>query len=173
MNEKVEEVLRACCIDGGCYPFVIDPAWGKDITIPNHLDLFIDPPSEPRCIITITSFAEYTAGAKHYYVTIDADGPRLCWEDEGEVKWMVGYVCKEWDEMPKEVKDRCKGLYTVIVRRRVTAADVAADPIRWEGYDVGDYTDAFESKEAAVALAVHIARLRFPKYKIEITDQTL
>ena len=173
MNKSMEEALRACCVDSGCYPLVLTPEWGKDIIIPNHPELFINPPSHPRCIITISSFADTCVDAKHYYAAIDADGPHLCEREGGEVRWVLGYVCKEWDEMPKVVKDCCRGICTVIVRRRVTASDVAADPIRWEGYDVGDYTEAFDSSAAALARAVFVACRRFPKHKIEIADQTL
>lgn len=173
MSKSVIDVYKDHCVDSGCYPFVIDPEWGKDIIIPNHPELFIKPPSHPRCIISFSSFINTCVDAKHYYAAIDADSPHLFKREGGEIKWVGGYVCKEWDEMPKKVKDCCKGTYTIILRRKLKASDVAADPIRWEGYDVGDYTEAFDSKEAALALAVSVARRRFPKYKIEIIEQVL
>lgn len=73
--------------------------------------------------------------------------------------------------MSRDIKDLF-GLLRIEIIRPITSFDLISDPIRWEGYDEGDSTNSFVTKESLLAVATQIVKLRFPEFKMIIDDLT-
>lgn len=153
----------------GKYPLQFNiPLILQGFSVPNHPEYYAKLPDNPRLRVEITSYRDITPGAIHFYATIKADALKLCKMVDGREWNCGGFICKEWEQMPKEITDMfCVG-YRIEVVRPVMQEEIDKDPVRWECYRAGDKTPAFETRESATAVAVQIARLRFPGWKIEV-----
>lgn len=155
---NIEDFVRNHCRDWGKYPIVFTRETGMDIVIPNHPELVVTAPREYTLTIFVSSFIGICVDAIHYYAKIIAKGPHL---RKGDYS-VGGFVCEEFQELPKEKKDLVYGFFEVEVLRPVTRGEIEYDPRRWEGYEEGFLTNAFSSREAALAMAIKIAMIRFP-----------
>ena len=173
MEEINKEWIEAHCRNHGRYPLIFDKNFGADIKIPGRPDYYIEVREKPVVRIEITSWRGISIGAVHWYANIRADAPNICSKDEnGRVTSHCGYISEEWKQMPKEITDMIGGEYRIEVQRPVTQADFDKDPDRWEGYEIGWSTDAFDTKTEAFNTAKKIAEYRFPGWEIELEDLT-
>ena len=92
----------------------------------------------------ITSYRGMCAGARHYYCKINSYIRNV-----SESGYVYGYLDRY--KIPQEFTS-----IKVELGRRVTAQMIEEDELRWENYDPGDMTNAFETKEDIPdVLAVH------------------
>lgn len=151
--------------NNGYYPEVFTEETGLDFKIPNHPEFFMMPVEygKGRIVkICISSYIGYCGGAKHFYASIKANGVHICRKnDEGGVVWCGGAICKEYKEMPKSQTDVASGLWSIDILREITQEDINNDPIRWEGYNVGDMTNAFNDEATCIEYAKEVVKHRF------------
>lgn len=53
------------------------------------------------------------------------------------------------------------GIMNLSLRRPTTSEEIERDPDRWHGYDPGDFTSSFDTKEEIIALAKECFKMRF------------
>ena len=172
MTSQQTEWLQQHSQDMGDYPLVFGRDFCPDIEIPNHPEYYVKPLKEATLTIRITTFRGSCVGSRHFYASIEADAPKVYEMIDGEEYTVGGYICQEWQQMPKRIRDMVGYRYRVNAVRPLTQGDIDCDPVRWEGYKVGDYTNGFDTKESALAVATQLARCRFPDWKVEIDDLT-
>lgn len=162
--------LKNHCRDYGAYPLVFSKETGMDIVIPNHPEFVIRPPRNYELRIELMSWRGISIGAIHFYASIKANGPYVAkLNDDG--RWVIvgGWLCEEWDRMPREKKSLLEGFHVEAVHP-LSIEEINKDPIRWEWYNEGDLVNSFNSMEAALAVATQIARLRFPDWKVTVDN---
>lgn len=165
-----------CSNDQGKYPDFFNIEIGSDFHLETRPNYFatIDNPRE--IVIEITSFRGACAWAEHYYATIKADGIKICSrEKEADGKEHIvihgGYICQEYKDLPKEKKDIWDSCYQIDVMRHVSNEMIEDNPDRWEGYEVGWPTNAFDTKEDVLEAAKKIIAARFSKeWVVRIDD---
>lgn len=63
------------------------------------------------------------------------------------------------------------GFYRIELVRPVTSEEIEKDSSRWNGYKVGDKTNAFYSPEDVIAIAKEVCKARFlGNWKLKIVD---
>lgn len=163
--------------DKGQYPDIFNADLGSDFRLETKPEYFplIDTPR--KVVIEITSFMGACAWAEHYYAEIRADGVSICSKEIRNRKVQIvrhgGYVCEEYAKLPKEKKDIWDSCYSIEVTRPVTQEMINANPSRWENYEVGYWTNAFDTKESVIEVAKRIVAARFTKdWVVKIDDLT-
>lgn len=151
--------------DRGRYPDFFPVNIGNDFKLESSPELFVKIPTPRNVKIEITSFRGISWNAVHYYGTIKADGIKiLCYQDYDGTKRLFsvgGYLGEEFNKLPQEKKSVWSSNYEIEVARQLTKDDIDNDPHRWEGYDPGDYTNAFNTAEEAEEMAKAIVAARF------------
>ena len=167
-----------CSQDRGKYPDFFNIEIGSDFHLnekPNYYAVINNP---REVIIEITSFRGSCAWAEHYYATIKADGIKICSKEidaykKEHVYHHGGYVCKEYSELPREKRDIWSIVYEINVVRHVSKEMLEENPDRWEGFEIGYPTTAFDTKKDAIAAAKKVIAARFSKeWKVRIDDLT-
>ena len=167
----MEQFIKDHCRDNDKYPLVFTKDLGIDITIPNHPELVVRALQNPVAKIKISTFRGISWDAVHYYGKIYADGPELREiQSDGSECSIVGYICKEYNEMSDEQKNLIKGRFTIEIVRPLTQEEIDKDPKRWEMYEAGSKTNGFYHKQDIINIATKIIEYRFPGWKIEIDD---
>lgn len=167
MDTLERDWLEKHCRDFGKYPSVITKDMGLDLVISDRPDLLAKPPERFEVELEITSFKGFSPGAVHYYGVLCYVGPTIT---DGKAIY-GGYISEVYKAMGREVTD----LYRTIrieVTRPVTEEEINNDPDRWEGYCEGYSTSSFNTKSALLAVATNIVKLRFPDFKMTISDLT-
>lgn len=167
MNDREKEFIEAHCRDFGKYPLVITKDLGLDVIVPDRPDLKPVATSCSEVTLCITSFRGISIGAVHFYGTLEYSGPSL---SDGK-SFYGGYISDGWSKMSRDITSLF-GLLRIEITRPVTSSDLSNDPIRWEGYEVGDSTNSFDTKESILAVATQIVKLRFPECVMKIDDLT-
>jgi len=171
METVNKEWVKECSRDLGNYPLVIPNEIPENFSISGHPEYFLGKPFSERVKIEISSYRGISIGAIHYYATISVSQPQICKRDEnGKVLVCGGYICEEWRNTPSELSDNIGGRWVIEAMRHLTRKEIDDDPERWVGYDEGDTTSSFETKEEARDVALKIARFRFPDREIEIEE---
>lgn len=156
---------KALCWDAGRYPAFFDVTMGAGFHLSTRPELYCRINTPRKVKIRITSFRGFSCFARHYYATIHADGIDICRDEQTEkgVKtWRLGgYLCEEFNELPADEQAIYGPEYRIEVCRKVTFRDIQDDPLRWEGYNEGSLTPAFDSPEEAVEQAKKIVKARF------------
>lgn len=162
-----------------CYPDVFDLNIGMDFHLDEHPNWYVkvDTWREKRtALIEITSYRGMCFDAIHYYAKIKADGVRMCEdiEEDGKIRTVShgGYLGEEYNNLPREKKGIWNSKYEIEIVRPVTNEEINKDPRRWEYYEVGDRTNAFESRKELIETAKKVAALRFPDWNVEIEDNS-
>lgn len=160
--------------DCGRYPDFFPVNIGDDFKLESRPELFVKIPNPREVRIAITSYRGISWNAVHYYATIDADGIKRCYyEDYDGEKRLVsvsGYLGDEFKSLPKEKQDIWGGDYRIEVAREVAQKDIKKDPQRWEHYNPGDRTNAFNTAEEAEQAARAIVSARFSEEWKVIVD---
>lgn len=79
-------------------------------------------------------------------------------------------MCKETYEA-EEKNPLAAGFYKIELVRPVTSGEIEEDGSRWNGYKVGDNTNAFYSPEDVIAIAKEVCKARFlGNWKLKIVD---
>ena len=162
-NTNIElEWAKEHSSDQGKYPDVFSNETGFDLVIPGHSEFYIKKRNERLIKIRISSFIGICAEAVHYYANIEADGVYICKIDEnGKERCIGGNICKEYDNLPNEVKDTASWFYKIEVVKILTQEMIDNDPERWRGYRPGWKVNAFNSPEEAIETAKRVAKARF------------
>nr|DAY69972.1 MAG TPA: hypothetical protein [Caudoviricetes sp.] len=151
--------------DRGRYPDFFPVNIGDDFKLASRPELFVQIPNPRKVRIEISSFRGASCGAVHYYADIIADGINRRYYEEynGEKRLFgaYGYLGEELDNLPREKRDIWGGNYHIGVAREVTQDEIKRNPQRWEHYDPGDHTNAFNTAEEAEATALAIVYARF------------
>lgn len=156
-------MIMEFCRDFGKYPEIIDYHFGLDVKIPDRDDLYVTVAREKVVTVTITSFIGcYCPEARHFYACLTAPQSYIT---DGRASY-GGFISKGWQNMPREITSLIGGEYKIEALRRVSQDDIVKFPERWEGYQVGCMTNAFDTREAAIAQATEIARRRFPDWDV-------
>lgn len=159
----------------GKYPEVIPLDFGLGLHLETKPNIYSQihyryNENERTVRLCISSFRGMCGDAIHYYGKLKADGVDIIEEVEenGEVKkhYIGGYICKEFSNL--ENKSNYEMIYEIELLRPVTKEDIEKDPNRWEGYEIGQKTNAFESIGEIVAVAKKVVKARFPGWKFEI-----
>lgn len=104
--------------------------------------------------------------AVHYYGNIIIDGVSFSPEDSPNTYTM----CTETYEA-EEKNPLAAGFYRIELVRPVTSEEIEKDSSRWNGYKVGDKTNAFYSPEDVIAIAKEVCKARFlGNWKLKIVD---
>lgn len=113
--------------------------------------------NSPRVItLEISSYRGISWNAIHYYGSLHINGISFSQEDNLNTYTM----CKETYEAERK-NPLAAGVYYVELVRPITREEIEKDKSRWNGYEVGDYTNAFHSPEDIIALAKEICKVRF------------
>lgn len=79
-------------------------------------------------------------------------------------------MCTETYEA-EEKNPLAAGFYRIELVRPVTSEEIEKDSSRWNGYKVGDKTNAFYSPEDVIAIAKEVCKARFlGNWKLKIVD---
>ena len=163
--------------DRGRYPDFFPVNIGDDFKLESCPELFVKIPNPRKVRIEITSFRGLCVEAEHYYADIKADGiNRISYEDFNGTgtKRPVGhhgYLGEEFNSLPREKRDIWGGDYQIGVGREVTQEEKTKNPRRWEGYEPGDRTNAFNTAVEAEEAARAIVNARFGEgWKVEIDN---
>lgn len=177
IKEDKIQYARDHSLEMGEYPDVFDKDFGSDFHLETKPDWFckIDEPREVK--IEITSFIGCCAEAVHYYAKLDADGIRICSNEvdgNGNERVMChgGYLGEEYKNLPRATRDKWSSHYTIEIAQGVTQDMIDKDPRRWDMYEVGYKTNAFENKKELIAIAKKVAAIRFPGWVIKVDDCT-
>lgn len=167
-KSKAVEFALNHSLDQGNFPDVFDENIGMDFHLESQPQYYPRKDEVRDLIITVTSFRGMCAEAIHYYATIHADGIKISYDaiDEKGNKYPVsvyGYLGEEFKNLPYDKQCIYSNCYDIEVTRPVTQEDIDKDPSRWELYDVGSKTPAFEDPEEAIKIAKKVAKARFPK----------
>jgi len=178
MKKTVSEEIMQCCMDRGDLPEFFDINIGKDFHLETRPEYFCEI-KQPRTIrIEITSYRGVACGAMHYYARLIADGIYIYSYEKGSGGKVSkvshgGYVCEEFSKLPRDKKAIWSLCYEIEVMRILTQEEIDADPVRWEYYDAGYPTNAFYTKEEAIARAKEIIKARFDvDWVVKIDDMT-
>ena len=163
--------------DKGQYPNVFSADLGSDFRLETKPEYFPVIKKPREVVIEITSFRGACAWAEHYYAEIHADGIDICSKEIKNGKEYTvthgGYVCEEYSRLPKEKKGIWDSYYSIEVTRPVTQEMINANPQRWDGYEAGFWTNAFDTKESVIEVAKRIVAARFTKdWVVKIDDLT-
>lgn len=166
MKKQVSQEILDCCQDRGELPKFFDIEIGKDFrleTKPNyHAEI-----REPRKVkIVVSTFKGVAAGAIHYYATIEADGIHIYslennWFGKFGKVYHYGNLCEEYKKLPRKKQAVWSSVYEIEVGRILTQQEIDADPMRWNGYYDGWFTNAFATKQDAIDQAKKIVKARF------------
>lgn len=155
-------------MDNGCYPLFFTTVVGLDFKLKTRPELYAKVDNPRKVLIEISSFRGICGWAVHYYARIKADGIIICDDVQTEkgiqTRYLYGYLGEEFNVLPEHQKDLYSPKYTIEVCRDVTAKDLEQNPIRWDGYHVGDKTNAFDTEYAAIRRAQSIVKARFSKF---------
>lgn len=156
-------------IDNGDYPEIIPVDYGNDLVLKSHPEIKAKIRNPRTVKIDITTF-----GVTHYYADIIADGVDFIEETERGTTMHLGYVCDELFKIRKKDRGKYESKYRIVVLRLVTQDEIKQYPIRWEGYNAGDTTNAFYSKEEALEKAIRIVKARFGKgWVLKLENETI
>ena len=171
MDQIDEKFIENHCHDRGQYPLIFTKETGLDITIPNHPEYVVRPPHKYEARVEITTFRGTCFEAVHYYGRIYADAPYIAQQQENGGWCSVGgYLCEEWKNMDRSLKDLIGSRYEIELVRPVTRTEIEKDPDRWYGYEVGSSTNAFYSKAEIFSVAKKVIEYRFPGWEIKLDD---
>ncbi len=123
--------------------------------------------SKTRCVkLEITTFREVSWGAMHYYGKMIADGIDFkCLDKEGMTISNYG---------AKKIHPFYQWRYEFELKRPTTQEEINNDPDRWRGYDPGDFTSSFDTKEEIIALAKECFKMRFTgEWELWVDDCTV
>lgn len=146
------------CYDRKDYPEVFDDNVGLDIIIPG----FITKGSwlrkdEPRTItLDVTTYRGVSWDAIHYYGNLHVEG--IYFSPENDPTTIT--ICKETHKAEDE-NPLASGHYNIELIRKLTQEEIDKDPIRWEGYDAGWDTNAFDTPQQVISLAKEVCKARF------------
>lgn len=167
MYTELADIL-SFCRDSDNYPDIFPLDFCKDIKLSSkpQYKFFI---REPRTVtIEISSFSGYAVGAVHYYVSILGDSAHV--KDVETNSLVGGYLGEEYRELCSKLGFAPDRVYRIEVTRRLTESDLYSVGNRWKGYEVGDFTNAFSSREEALELAKNIVKIRFPGWKVIVRE---
>lgn len=154
-------------IDNGCYPEFFSTVVGLDFKLGTRPELYAKVNTPRKVVIKIDSWRNICFGAVHYYASIKADGIMICEnvtaKDGSQTVMHSGYLGEEFNMLPASKKDLYGLKYDISVCREVTEKELAEDPMRWNGYHVGDLTNAFYTENDAIRRAQAIVNARFSK----------
>ena len=162
-------------MDNGRYPVFFSTQVGLDFKLKSNPEYYPKCNNPRRVVIRVSSFIGICGGARHYYATIEADGISICYDkqtESGIKTWTVsGYLGEEFKKLPSHIRDLYSSKYIIDVCRRVTTSDIQKDPHRWEGYEVGDKTSAFDTRSSAISKAKAIVKARFSTgWQVEVRE---
>lgn len=123
--------------------------------------------NSPRTVtLDVTTYRGVSWNAVHYYGNIIIDGVSFSPEDSPNTYTM----CTETYEA-EEKNPLAAGFYRIELVRPVTSEEIEKDSSRWNGYKVGDKTNAFYSPEDVIAIAKEVCKARFlGNWKLKIVD---
>ena len=123
--------------------------------------------NSPRtATLDVTTYRGVSCNAVHYYGNITIEGVSFSPEDRPNIYTM----CKETYEA-EEKNPLAAGFYRIELVRPVTSEEIEKDSSRWNGYKVGDKTNAFYSPEDVIAIAKEVCKARFlGNWKLKIVD---
>lgn len=145
-------------IDNGDYPKIIPVDYGNDLVLKSHPEIKVKIRNPRTVKINITTF-----GVTHYYADIIADGVCFIEENEKGSTMHLGYICNELSEIRKKNRGKYDSKYRIEVLRLVTKEEIENYPVRWQGYNEGDTTNALK-----------IVKARFGKgWVLELENETI
>lgn len=174
-NDKLKIAVSRSC-DRGQYPSIFNINVGNDFHLESKPNWFGRIEKPRKVTIEVTSYKFVCGWAEHYYVTIKADGIRICSKEingknQEQIVIHSGYLGEEFEQIKDEKKDIWCSIYSIDVLHPVTQEMIEKKPHRWGDYKVGDLTNAFDTKESAIAAAKEIVEARFTKeWDLRIND---
>lgn len=163
----LEEALQHC-LDRRYFPDVFEDNVGLDVIIPGFITRPAWSGGERRVVLEVSSYIGISWNAIHYYGTLKIDG--VCFSSESNPDCIT--ICKETyeAEMNNCLAD---SKYSIDIVRPVTQEEIEEDSLRWNGYNIGDRTNAFSTKGEVINLAKEIFKVRFKgNWSLIIEDLT-
>lgn len=176
-NDLPKEIME-CCQDRHDYPAFFEIGIGKDFSLNSNPRILAEINNPRKVKIVLSTYRGISIGAIHYYARIEADGVHLYEYRNGENGkvnkcYLGGFISKEFNDLPKDKQAIWDSLYQIEVGRILTQKEIDDDPIRCEGYCEGCFTNAFETKEEALAKAKEIVKARFDiDWVVDVEDNT-
>lgn len=134
-------------------PFPLPLDYGEDFSA--ELDDGLYQIVNPHVVeLNVTTF-----GVKHYYLTVDLLLRFVCKDSHRSRYGFIRDIHGNRVTPPDNIH--------IEVCRDVTEKDKHKDPYRWDGYDVGDPTNAFDSLED-IDKAIEVVKTWFPGYEFKI-----
>lgn len=164
---NIKEAIEHCWDRKDCPEVFRDDA-GLDISIPGFITRgsWIRNNSPRTVTLDVTTYRGVSWNAVHYYGNITIEGVSFSPEDRPNTYTM----CKETYEA-EEKNPLAAGFYKIELVRPVTYKEIEEDSSQWDGYEVGDNTNAFYSPEDVIALAKEVCKARFKgNWKLKIID---
>lgn len=178
MRNHVPKEIMECCQDRYDYPAFFENEIGKDFSLNSNPRILAEINNPRKVKIVLSTYRGYSIGAIHYYANIEADGIHLYEYRTGKngkinKYYLGGFINKEFNDLPKDKQAIYDSIYKIEVGRILTKKEIDDDPIRWEGYCEGMFTNAFETKEEALDKAKVIIKTRFDNdWVVEVEDNT-
>lgn len=185
MEKKIEakkgvliESAMQFCTDNGHYPQIFPLTIGDDFKLSSKPDIQFEIKKPRTVYIVIETFIGMCCDAQHYYARLEADGIEkiqyVTDKDGNKRKYYIGgYICKEYNNLPREKRDIWDYKYNIDIDCRVSEYMKNDDPNVWEDYEIGDKTNRFPDKQNAIDTAIMVASARFPGWEIVLNDTTL
>lgn len=149
---EISEAIKHC-YDRREYPEVFSDTDGFDISIPGFITKC---PELPRTIkLEVTTFCGISWDAIHYYGNIYVEG--IIFSKENDPNTIT--ICKKTFDKEKE-NPLAGDSYHIELVRPVTIEEIESNQARWDGYEIGMNTNAFNSPEEVIALAKEICKAR-------------
>lgn len=154
------------------FPLVIDDKAGLDFKDDKtqarpHSSGIYQKKTKTRCVkLEITSFRGVSWGAMHYYGKLIADGIDFQYLDNPKT------TTSNWEA--KKINPFYQWRYEFDLCRPATQEEINHAPERWHGYDPGDFTSSFDTKEEIIALAKECFKMRFKgEWELWVEDCTI
>lgn len=134
-------------------PFPLPLNYGEDFSaeLDDGVYQIINP---HKVVLDITTFC-----VKHFYLSASLSLRFVCKDSKSSRYGYIRDIHGNRVVLPDNIR--------IDVLRDVTESDKLKDPIRWDGYNVGDPTNAFDSLED-IDKAIEVVKTWFPGYEFKI-----
>lgn len=154
-----ESILRCRCEHDIEYPDIIDSNSGLYETVElNAIGIpswnRMNPNKKRNAFLQITSYRGISSEAIHFYGKIIVDGVYVATLDNMEKPRNLSY-----DEEKNHPLYNYK--YDFIIKRSITIEEIESNPEKWYNYNVGDFTQRYNTLTELISDAKEIFKLRF------------
>lgn len=173
MKQYTEEEIKRAMDSKDDYPFIIEDTAGLGYKDDKYFTIFDKRhirENPPRMVtLEITSYRGIASTAEHYYGKLVAEGVRFAYLDKPTMTTTPWEIIK--------TNPFFNSHYEFELKRPVTEKEISNggryNTSRWEGYELGFYTNAFIDKQEIKDLAIVCFKQRFKgNWELWVDDYT-